>query len=110
MPLPDVPEIRDALSLIDLSPSKPIGATSAVQLPSRPAIDQAGQVYQEPPLWLHYSPRARIPLNSLVARIGKDLEAAGHKGDDGFGLFVIGLAMLARSRDEDAARNRRAGQ
>jgi len=102
MPLPDVQEIRETLSLVELSLRKGSDDDPAVQIAFRPAVDEKGRVAQDSPLWLHYSAKTKLPFGRLVERISKELEAAGHAGNEGFAQFVIALAMLMPSSQENA--------
>src|SRR5205807_972933 len=94
MTLPDISEISEALSLIQLSVKEGSDEDPAVQIAFRPALDEKGRIAQEAPLWLHYSSKTKLPFGRLVDRIGKELQAAGHSGNEGFALFVIALAVL----------------
>ncbi len=102
MSLPDVPEIRETLSLVELSPRKASDDGPAVQIAFRPGVDEKGRVAQNSPLWLHYSAKTKLPFGRLVERISKELEAAGHTGNEGFAQFVIALAMLMPSSQQNA--------
>jgi Apea-like HEPN len=100
MSLPDVPEIREILSQIQLSARKASDQDTAIQIPSPPAVDETGQVNQNAPLWLHYPAETKLPFRRLVERISKDLEMAHHSGNTDFSLFVMSLASLMSRREE----------
>jgi hypothetical protein len=100
MPLPKIPEIREALSLVELFPRKGSDDDPAVQIAFPPAIDEKGRAAQDSALWLHYSAKTKLPFGRLVERISKELEAEDHTGNEGFAHspFRVGPPSLLCDR------------
>lgn len=102
MSLPDVPEIRETLSLVELSPRKASDDDPAVQIAFRPVAYEKARVTQNSPLWLQYSTKTKLPFGRLLERISKELEVAGHTANEGFAQFVIAFAKLMPSSQQNA--------
>lgn len=100
MALPDIPEIQEILSQIKLSVKKPSDQDTAIEIPCPPSVDETGQVTQPAPLWLHYPAATKMPFRSLLEKISRNLEIAGHSGSNDFALFVIWMAFLIPPRQE----------
>jgi hypothetical protein len=98
MAIPDVPEIRELLAGIKLSPDKASAPLLAVQIPYLPAVDETGYV-REHQLWLHYPSGTKLPFNRLLDRINKELHHGRHPKHDDFALFALALAALAPQGD-----------
>jgi hypothetical protein len=103
MPIPDVPDFREILSGLRLSPVKASDQEASVQIPFMPAVDVSGPVSQEAPLWLHYPNGTRVAFERVLQRNNKELRAASHATTavlqgvivpDRFAIFVLALAKL----------------
>ena len=95
MAIPGVPEIRELLTGMKLSPDKASEQQMAVQIPFLPAVDETGYV-NERELWLHYTAGTKLPFDRLLDRINKELHTvARHPKHDDFALFALALAALA---------------
>lgn len=102
MALPNVPEIQEVLSLVELLPKEGSREKPALQIAFSPAVDETGKIGHQSPLWLHYSANTKLPFARLIQRISKDLEADGHAGSEGFAILALALAMLAPASSGDA--------
>jgi hypothetical protein len=96
MTIPDVPELREVLSGMRLSPDQPTAQDAAVQLPFLPARDETGYI-NERQLWLHYLAETKIPFKRLIDRINKELHISQHPRHNDFALFALALAILIPS-------------
>ena len=94
MPIPDLPDFREILSGIRLSPMKASDQDASVEIPFLPAVDETGPVIQDAPLWLHYPNGTKLPFKRLVDRINKELHASQHPRHNDFALYVLALATL----------------
>jgi hypothetical protein len=61
MPLPDVSEISEALSLVHLSVKEGSDEDPAMQISFPRAVDEKGRIAQDA-LRLHYSTKTRLPI------------------------------------------------
>jgi hypothetical protein len=94
MAIPDVPELRDFLTGVRLSPDRPADGQPAARIPFLPAVDEAGYV-RERELWLYYPATTKISFTRVRDRINQELQSSRHPKDDNFALFALGLAALA---------------
>lgn len=94
MPLPDLPDLHELLSRLELSTQKNARHDAAVQIPFRPSADESGKVHPELTLWLHHPLSTKVTFRGLIERISKELGANHHRRHDDFALFVLSLAML----------------
>ena len=97
MAIPDIPELREFLIGIRLSRHKPSAPGAGMQLPFLPAVDEAGRLSREPPLWLHYPSGTKVTFQSALERINRELNASRHARHDEFALFVLAIAALMPS-------------
>lgn len=96
MAIPNVPEFRELLTEMKLSPDKESVQQMVVQIPFLPAADENGCV-KERKLWLHYNAGTKLSFTRLLDRINKELQTtARHPKHDDFALFALALAALDR--------------
>lgn len=104
MSLPEIPEFEEMLSSFSLTSNLPTGDSCSIRVPLHFTTDQSGSIVRDSELWLSFAHGTRLSLDSLVARIRKELRSNKHADSEQLALFVLSFAVLLRPMETNAVR------